>query len=189
MKTAYIIHGWDGSPEEPMHKWIKNKLEEKKYKVIAPKMPNPAEPKIKPWLEKISEISVNLTDKDIFIGHSIGCQAVLRYVSELNHKKIAKIILIAPWMYLDKNTLKEEGEDSKRIAKPWMETPIEWDKIKENCKEVIAIFSDNDPYVELSNVDLFKKKLNPKIVILNKRGHFDPSSGINELPEILEYLK
>ena len=26
MKTVYIIHGWEGSPREPMHKWIKKEL-------------------------------------------------------------------------------------------------------------------------------------------------------------------
>jgi len=189
MKTAYIIHGWDGSPEEPMHKWIKNQLEKRKYKVIAPKMPNPEKPKIKPWLNKIAEISSNVGNEDIFIGHSVGCQAVLRYISTLKNKKISKIILIAPWMHLDEKTIEEEGEEVKEMAKPWMETPINWVNIKKNCNEIIAIFSDNDPYVPLSNADLFKKKLNSKILILHKKGHFDPSSGIKELPEILRYIK
>lgn len=189
MKKAYLIHGWDGSPKEPMHKWIKKNLEKKKFKVLAPNMPNPEEPVIKLWVDKVIEITKDLGDKDILIGHSIGCQTVLRYIETLNDKKISKAILIAPWMYLDENTIKEEGEDSKRIAKPWVETPINWDKVKENCKEIIAIFSDNDPYVPLSNVDLFKKKLNARILILDKRGHFDPSSGIKELPEILEFIK
>jgi len=189
MKTVYIIHGWDGSPEEPMLQWIKSKLEERKYKVIVPAMPNPAEPKINPWVNKIKKIADNLSDKDILIGHSVGCQAVLRYIETLKDAKIAKVILIAPWMYLDENTIKEEGEEVKKIAKPWVETPINWEKVKTHCNEFIAIFSHNDPYVPLSNVDLFKKKLNAKIFILNNRGHFDSSSGIKELPEILELVK
>lgn len=189
MKRAYIIHGWDGSPEEPLHKWIKKKLEEKKFRVIAPKMPNPAEPKIKLWVNKIKKIADNLSEEDIFVGHSVGCQAILRYLETLKDKKIAKIILIAPWMHLDEQTIEEEGEEVREIAKPWMEIPIDWEKVNSCCNEIIAIFSDNDPYVPLSDIDLFKEKLNAKTLLLNKRGHFDPSSGIKDLPEIMEFLK
>jgi predicted alpha/beta hydrolase family esterase len=189
MKKVYLIHGWDGSPEEPMLQWIKNKLEERNFKVIVPKMPNPSEPKINSWINKIRKVAGDLSEEDILIGHSVGCQAVLRYMETLKDKKVAKVILIAPWMYLDENTIKEEGEEVKKIAKPWVETPIDWKKVKIHCKEFIAIFSDNDPYVPLSNTNLFKEKLNAKILILNNKGHFDPSSGIKELPEILEFIK
>ena len=189
MKTAYIIHGWDGSPKEPLYQWIKNKLEERNFKVIVPEMPNPSKPEINPWINKIKKVAGDLSDKDILIGHSVGCQAVLRYLGTLKNKKIAKTILIAPWMNLDETTIEEEGEEVKEIAKPWMETPIDWKAVNNNCKEFIAIFSDNDPYVPLSNVNLFKEKLNAKILILNNKGHFDPFSGIKELPEILEFVK
>lgn len=39
MKKVYIVHGWDGSPEEPMLQWLKVNLEEKGYVVEVPKMP------------------------------------------------------------------------------------------------------------------------------------------------------
>ena len=91
-------------------------------------------------------------------------------------------------MHLDKKTIEEEGEEVIKIAKPWMETPIDFKKIKSRCEEVIAIFSDNDPYVPLSNIDIFKKNLNAKILILNKRGHFDPDSNVDKLPEILKFI-
>lgn len=189
MKKAYIIHGWGGNPEEPMHKWIKSSLEKEGYIVVAPEMPNPDVPKIKSWLNKIRKIVNNLNEDTLFIGHSIGCQAVLRYVETLEDKKVGKIILIAPWMHLDEETIKEEGEESANIAKPWVETPIDWFKVKKNSREIIAFFSDDDPFVPVSEENLFKKNLDAKTLILNKRGHFDPSSGIKDLPEIMNYLK
>lgn len=187
MKKVYIIHGWDGSPEEPMLQWIKKNLENRCYSVVIPKMPNADKPEIKSWINKIKEIAGKLDKEDILIGHSVGCQAVLRYLETIS-QKVGKIILIAPWMHLDKNTIEEEGEEVIEIAKPWMETPINWKKIKNHCDNFIAIFSDNDPYVPLSNVDMFKKNLDAKILILKNRGHFDPSSNIKELPEILKFL-
>jgi hypothetical protein len=191
MKRVFLIHGWDGSPEEPMHKWIRKTLSAKGFEVIFPKMPVPGKPKIEPWIEKIKQVVGKLDKNDIFIGHSIGCQAILRYIETLDKSegKIKKIILIAPWMHLDKTTIEEEGEESINISKPWMETSINFDKIKVRCKKVIAIFSTNDPYVPLSNINLFKKNLNAEIFILKDRGHFDPYHNINKLPELLKFIK
>jgi predicted alpha/beta hydrolase family esterase len=190
MKRLFLIHGWDGSPEEPMHKWIKKNLEAKGFEVFAPKMPNADKPEIKTWNKKISEVVGKVNKEDIFIGHSVGCQAVLRYIEKLNKdEKVKKIILIAPWMHLDKKTIEEEGEESIKISRPWMETPIGFNKIKTHCSEFAVIFSDNDPYVPLSNVNLFKENLNAKILILKNKGHFDPSHNIDKLPELLKFIK
>lgn len=188
-KKAYIIHGWDGSPQEPLIEWIRIELIKLNYNVIVPKMPNPNKPKIKNWVDKIKEITNSLNNNDIFIGHSIGCQAILRYLENINDNIfIDKIILIAPWITLDKNTIKEEGDEIIKIAKPWMETPINYNKIKPHVNEIISLFSTNDPYVPLSNSKIFKKELDSKIIKLNNKGHFDEAS-ISELPELIKLLK
>jgi len=45
MKRAYIIHGWDGYPEEGWFPWLKKELENKGYHVEIPSMPNSKHPK------------------------------------------------------------------------------------------------------------------------------------------------
>jgi predicted alpha/beta hydrolase family esterase len=190
MKRVFLIHGWEGNPEEPLHKWIKKSLEARGFEVFVPEMPNADKPEIKSWINKIREVVGQLSKEDIFIGHSVGCQAILRYLESLDkNERVKKVILIAPWMYLDKKTIEEEGEEVIEIAKPWAETPIDFKKIKTHCDEFIAIFSDNDPYVPLSNINLFKENLNANVLILKKRGHFDPGSNINSLPELLDFLR
>ena len=84
-------------------------------------------------------------------------------------------------MELDMNTIREEGEEIIEIAKPWMETPIDFTKVKRMVGETLAIFSDNDPYVPLSQKDLFERELGAKVVIEHNKGHFDPYSGVREL--------
>jgi hypothetical protein len=185
----YIIHGWDGSPDEPMLMWLKNELEKNNFSVIVPKMPNPEEPEIDPWVNKISEI-VNPKEEVYFIGHSIGCQAVLRYIQTIDFS-VKGVVLIAPWMNLDENTIEEEGEEVKEMAKPWMETPINWEKVKSRIvNQAVCIFSDNDPYVPLSEIDLFKEKLNAKTIIENDKGHFTSSDNITKNQTVVsEILK
>jgi predicted alpha/beta hydrolase family esterase len=62
-----------------------------------------------------------------------------------------------------------------------------------NCKKIITIFSDNDPYVSLKYADIFKEKLKAKIIIQKNMKHFSGDDGITELPvvlnEILEIAK
>jgi len=188
MKTIYIIHGWDGNPKEPMHQWLKKSLEEKGYSVVIPEMPNPEIPEIDAWIGKINEIA-QPNENTIFVGHSIGCQAVLRYLEQLPDEiKITGVVLIAPWMKLDEQTIKEEGEEVAEVAKPWEETPIDFQKVRKHSDKFIAIFSDNDPYVPLNQKDLFEKELGAETIIENNKGHFSPDDGIEEVPIILEKI-
>jgi len=180
MKKALIIHGWDGNPNEPLHQYLRSELKFLGYEVNIPKMPNPAVPVIKDWVGKIKEVFDEETD--LIIGHSIGCQAVLRFIETFDSNlSIPKVILIAPWMKLDMNTIEEEGEEAIEIAKPWMETPIDFNKIKRLVKSVVAIFSDNDMYVPLDQVEYFKEKLGATIYVEHNQGHFTVSDNFKKL--------
>ncbi|OGN11348.1 MAG: hypothetical protein A3C71_02070 [Candidatus Yanofskybacteria bacterium RIFCSPHIGHO2_02_FULL_43_15c] len=190
MKKVYIIHGWDGNPKEPMLQWLKINLEEEGYKVGVPLMPEPETPKIAAWVGKLKEIVVEPDENTILVGHSVGCQAVLRYLETLPEEiKVAGIVFIAPWLELDTETIKEEGEEVVEIAKPWIETPINFEKVRAHIGSTTVIFSDNDPFVSLSQKDLFEKELNAKIFVEHDKGHFDPASGISELPIALETIR
>jgi len=181
MKSVVIIHGWDGSPEEPMLQWVKGEFEKRGYKTIVPAMPHPETPTIDDWVNKLKEVFPKDGER-VLVGYSVGCQAILRLIEVLDEgEKVEKLILIAPWMELDMNTIREEGEEIIEIAKPWMETPIDFTKVKRMVGETLAIFSDNDPYVPLSQKDLFERELGAKVVIEHNKGHFDPYSGVREL--------
>lgn len=189
MKTAVIVHGWDGGPNEPMLQWIKAELEKRGYEVSAPEMPDTANPVIEAWVGKLKEVIKEPNEEILLVGHSIGCQALLRYIETLPAEtRVGELILIAPWMELDMNTIKEEGEEVIEIARPWMETPIDFPKIKSIVSKTVAIFSDNDPYVPLSQKDLFEKELGAQIIIEHDKVHFNPGAGISELPSILNFV-
>jgi len=188
MKNVYIIHGWDGSPEEPMLQWLKLSLEDKGINVSVPAMPNAEAPEVNAWIGKIKEI-VSPNENTILVGHSIGCQAILRYLETIDEDiKITGIVLIAPSMKLDEQTLKEEGEEVMKVAEPWMDNPIDFKKVKSHIGKAIAIFSDNDPYVSLEQKDIFEDRLGADIVIEHNKGHFDPDSNVRELFSALDAI-
>lgn len=189
MKRVFIIHGWDGYPEHSWYLWLKRQLEEKGFQAFVPAMPDTEAPKINEWVNKIKEIVGEADKETFFVGHSIGCQAILRYLETLFPEiKVGGAVFVAPWMELDEQTIKEEGEEIKEIAKPWMETPINWEKVKPHTGKFACILSDNDYYVPLSNKKIFEKNLGAKIIIDHNKGHFTEDDGIKELPIALEEL-
>lgn len=184
-RRAFIIHGWDGSPQDDWFPWLKGVLEKKGWEVQVPTMPETNRPEIKAWVEYLTQ-SVSQPDKNTFlIGHSIGCQAILRYIERLSpNQQIGGVIFVAGWFNL---VGLEEAE--KPIAKPWLEMPIDFDRVKQHTKKVVAIFSDNDPVVPLSDQKIFADKLNARIIVEHAMGHFNAADGVTKLPACLKAME
>ena len=184
MKIVYLVHGWGGNDSsEKWFSWLKHELKKRKIGVISFNMPNTNAPKIEEWVNYLKNNVKKIDEETYFIGHSIGCQAILRFLEKLPENiKVGGGVFIAPWMHLDKNTIKEEGEQVVKIARPWIKTPINFNKIKKHTKKFLAIFSNNDPYVPLSDPKLFKEKLGAEIIIKKKQEHFHKT---REIPEII----
>jgi predicted alpha/beta hydrolase family esterase len=190
MKKVYIVHGWDGSPEEPLFKWLDENLSKEGFLVSRLKMPNPKTPVIEEWLLKLKNSVNGLDEETIFVAHSVGCQAVMRFLENQSEEtRILGMVLLAPWMKLDETTIEEEGEEVREIARPWMETSIDFEKVKNICQNIVAIFSDNDVFVELDQKDFFEKVLNAKTILEHEKGHFGPADNISELPSALKAIE
>jgi len=186
-RRVFMIHGWSGCPDEGWMKWLRKELEKKGFEVYSLAMPNTDEPRINEWVGFLKE-KVGEPDKNTyFVGHSVGCQTVLRYLEKLPENiKVGGALFIAGWFNL-KPVAAEDSEDAE-IAKPWLETPIDCKKILTHTKKFTAIFSDNDPYVPIEDAEIFKEKLGAKTIIQHNKGHFCNEDGIIELPAALDEL-
>src|SRR3989344_1269237 len=142
-KIVFIIHGWWGYPKEGWFPWLKKELEKRGIKVFIPKMPDTGKPKIDRWVGKLVKIAGRVDKNTYFVGHSIGAQAIIRYLEKLpKGKKVGGVVFVAGWTSLTNQTPEE-----KPIAKPWLETKINFTQVKKSAKKFVAIFSDDDPYV------------------------------------------
>jgi len=187
MKKAYIIHGWEGHSKEPLLNWIKEELEKNNFQVKSFDMPNTFHPKIEEWVSYLRKnIDLEeLDEKTYFIGHSMGCQTIMRYLEKLHkHKKIKGCIFIAPWLELINLDLEEI-----EIAHPWTNSKIDFERIIDHTTNITCFFSNNDPYVHLNEANKFKEHLNAKIILLKNKGHFTKNDNVKELPEILKLIK
>ncbi len=152
-------------------------------------MPDPARPVIASWVKYLAKVIGEPNTQTILLGHSIGCQAILRYLSTLQPGlKIRGVILVAPWVQLTEASY--EAPEDREIAQPWIETPIDWEAVRNHIPEgkATAIFSDNDPFVPLSNANVFKKELRAKVLVEHSLYHINTEAGIKELQPALDEI-
>jgi len=183
MKKVYIIHGWGESSESiPWYNWIKRELIGKGFTVEVFDMPDSENPKIENWVDYLEKNIKDVDEETYFIGHSIGCQTIMRFLEKLHkHKKVAGCVFIVGWINLI-NLEKKELE----IAHPWINSKIDFSRIKDHCTNFLAVFSDNDPYVHTDESDKFRNNLGAKIIIKKGKSHFENEESI---PDVLNFFK
>ena len=176
-KRAFIIHGWQGSPDKSWRPWLKEELMKRGFKVFVPAMPNADNPKMDEWVNHLAKL-VGKPDEDCyFVGHSLGCITILRYLEILKtDEKVGGAILVAG--FSDDLGIKELHD--------FYTKQIEWKKIKSHCKKFVAIHSDNDTYVSLKYAEVFNEKLDSDVIVKPGMGHF--SEKMIEFPDLLEFL-
>jgi len=185
MVRVFIVHGWSKAPETDWFPWLKSELKKKGFDVRCPRMPNTDAPAIKPWVTRLAKVVGEPESSDIFIGHSVGCQTILRYFqSKRNKFRVHGVLLVAPWMHLKIDKSWEQRDIN--TARPWIKTPLKWNKVKQRSRKFTAILSDNDPFVPLSDARIFKSRLDAKIIIMHNRGHMDQEAGLKKAPFLLK---
>jgi uncharacterized protein len=178
-KRAFIIHGWEGSPDSNWFPWMKNELEKLGFEVIVPQMPNADFPKQDGWLAHMREIIGDVDKNTFLIGHSLGVIAILRFLETLpENGKIGGAILVAG--FSEPIGFSELGS--------FFEKKVDYGKIKSHCGQFFAIHSDNDPYVPMERGKVLQDMLGARLVVMHGAGHINMGNGYFELPEALEVL-
>ncbi len=186
-RRVFIIHGWDSFPGDAWLPWLKGELSSHGYDVIVPAMPTPLIPMIDAWVGHLREVVGDLRASDIFVGHSVGCQAILRYLEPQSDASVAvPVVCVAGWFTL--NGL--ETEDERQIARPWLETPIDFATVKKVCNPLHVILSDDDPYVALDETKrIFETALGGHVLVQHGMGHFSiEHGGVRELPIVRDII-
>jgi len=184
MKRVFIVHGWDDSPEGAWMPWLRRELEARKFLVIVPAMPNPEEPEIGAWVAHLAKTVGEPEENDIFVGHSVGCQTILRYLESLPAgTRVRGAVLVAPWFHLPH--IAEEGEEAAAIARPWLETPIGLERVRSHAGKFVAVLSDDDPQGPIEDKPLFEKYLGAETIVEHAKGHLGADAHLRELPVAL----
>ena len=182
MKNKLIgVHGFTGSSKGDWFPWLRTEFEKEDFEVIIHDLPNSQNPIIESWISSLAEsIQFETDENTYFIGHSLGCQTILRYLHKFPPKeKVGGAIFVAG--FFDKLT--NLDVDEARILSPWLEEKIEFDQVRSRMKKSIAIFSENDSWVPLTESKRdFEDKLGSEIITLSNMGHFSGDDGLTSFP-------
>ena len=66
--------------------WLKRELEERGFQVFIPHLPDSDKPRIEKWIPALADAVGTADANTYFVGHSMGCQAIARYVETLDQK-------------------------------------------------------------------------------------------------------
>ncbi len=81
------------------------------------------------------------------------------------------------------------GDDEEwSIAKPWLETPIDFVAARQHAGKVTMLFSDDDPFVPLENKDTLLAQIGGDAIVLHALGHINGEADVTELPEALNVI-
>ena len=177
MKRVFLIHGWEGNPEKDWFVWMRKELEERGFDVIVLAMPDSMNPQMDAWVSHLAKTVEAPDEEKYFIGHSLGCITILRYLETLqDNQKIGGAVLVVGFGF----NLEYEGY--KNELESFFQTPLRWDEIKKHCAKFVTIHSTDDPFVPIKHNTLFQEKLGAKSIVEQGRGHFLDK----EYPVILE---
>ncbi len=177
MPRVFLVHGWDGRADNHWFPWLKWELIAHGFEVSAPQMPSADEPKVKEWLDFLRDY-VGKPDRDTyFVGHSLGCITIARYLEKLSPKqKVGGCVFVAGF----------SGRLNIPEIREFYEAPFDPEQAKKHCDTFTMIFSDNDPYVPVEKSLEFAKQLGAKTILERGKGHF--SDGMVSLPSVLQAL-
>ncbi len=147
-------------------------------------MPNADKPNIDTWVPYLAEQVGEANEETSFVGHSIGVQAILRYLETIDGR-VGGVVGVAGFYKLASEFIADP--EAAVIAEPWLKRPMDDEKIRRNASRIITFFSDNDPYVPIENEELFKKRLQAETHVLIGKGHMG-RYDMAEAPQILEGL-
>lgn len=182
------MHGWGGSPEGEWFQWLKKELESRSFRVTIPQMPDAQHPRIHTWVPALANAVGTADEHTYFVGHSMGCQAIARYLETLpDGIRVGGAIFVGG--FFKKLTGDRVRPHIVETDRHWLDTKLDFIKVRTHLPKSIAIFSDNDRVVPLENQDDFRDQLGSEIIVEHAKGHFTGSDdGITELPVLLESL-
>ncbi len=181
MKTAFIIHGTSGHPQENWFPWLKSELEKIGYAAVVPQFPTPENQTLENWFSVFDKNSAGYVESSILIGHSLGGAFALRIIEKYNVTIHAAYFVAAP---IGVRPIQNYKGDF-----PFIGHPFDWELIRSRARKFFIFHSDNDPFVSLGNGELLAEELGTELTFIPNAGHFNSASGYETFPELLEAIK
>jgi len=176
--NIYVVHGYTASSQANWYPDLKKQLESKKVTVHVFDMPNPHAPIEKEWLDFLETNIANFDTKSIFIGHSLGCVAILNFLENKNTNNIESLYLISG--FVEDSPIAELSEFVRR--------KINYSKFIETIENRVVISAEDDDIVPYQYSEILAKRINAQFRLLKTGKHFIDRDGCTIFPFLLEQI-
>ncbi|HSE35275.1 MAG TPA: leucine--tRNA ligase [Candidatus Paceibacterota bacterium] len=189
-QKALIVHGFDSDPTDVWFPWLRAKLEEAGFEVIAPELPDPKHPDLAKWLAVIEPVLAEFGEDDIAITHSLGSKALLHALEKRSKNPLKHIFLVASaigeresrdWKDIKKR-MEGKGVDVDALERFWM-APLDTDRAGTMAHAVTLLISDDDELIPKKTRGSLPRDWQFKI--WKGFGHFRAQASPELLSEIL----
>ncbi|MDX5629096.1 MULTISPECIES: alpha/beta fold hydrolase [unclassified Brenneria] len=181
VNNIIIVHGFLSTPRHHWFQWLRQQCEDADIRVLIPQMPKPRAPRPEKWLAKLRNTIDMPNEKTWFIGHSLGCITVLRYLSSLHERlKVGGVILVSGFA--------EQIETHPELS-DFTATPIDFDLLRKAIKHRITILSSNDTIVAPRYTVKLREQLDAELYSFNGCGHFLDCDGFHQFPALRNILR
>lgn len=177
--NIYVVHGYTASSQANWYPDLKNNLASKGIVVHVFDMPNSHNPTEKEWLDFLEAKITNFDEKSIFIGHSLGCVAILRFLEDKNMNNIESLFLVSG--FVEDSPISELSEFVKR--------KINYSKFIETIKNRVVVSAEDDDIIPYQYSEILAKKLNAQFVLLKNGRHFIDRDGFTEFTYLINLVK
>ena len=177
------MHGMSGSMDISFGVWLKEELKKLGYQIFQPDFTVGKDITLESWIKTMDELKAEINDSSIFICHSLSCLFVVKYFAKNNISN--KLIISVAGGLSEKSEVKPGFEH----LIPFLLTDKEVATFNKLGNTLYNFYSDNDHIYSLKHLENYNKKLNAVPVLLPNKGHFGASSGVKEVPEIIEIIK
>jgi len=181
-RPLFIVPRWAGRPDTDFYSWLEAQVREARQGISSVRtldMPNPAQPTIEAWVGALARaVGPTPEPSTLLMGHSVGCQTVIRYLASLPPGHVIDgVLLVAGWWDVDKPW---------ESIVPWIETPVELARVRAAARRFVVLLSDNDPFTadHARNRRLWEERLGAEVVLAPGARHFNNPRE----PAVLETL-
>jgi predicted alpha/beta hydrolase family esterase len=178
-RTLTLVPRWAGHADSDFYPWLIRERPRGFDTVRALEMPEPHLPTPENWIPALTQaLGAVPAPGSVLMGHSVGCQGLLRYLSALPPgASVEGVVLVAAWWTVD------APWDSLR---PWLNVSLDLPRLRAVSPRFIVLLSDNDPFTSdfRENGRLWKELLGAEVVFVPGARHFN---GLSE-PAVLETL-
>ncbi|PWC10152.1 serine hydrolase family protein [Brenneria roseae subsp. americana] len=181
VNNVVIVHGFLSTPRHHWFQWLRQQCEDVNIRVFIPKMPMPRAPEPDRWLEQLSNTISPPDEKTWFIGHSLGCITVLRYLSSLHEQfAVGGVILVSGF---------SDQVEKYPELNPFTEESIDFDLLRKIIKHRITILSSDDQVVAPHHTMKLCQQLDAELYRFTGCGHFSDDDGFHQFPALNNILR